>query len=124
MEPVYYREAFRWIVSHPLDWLGLEMRKVFYLVVPVGPSYTLHSRLYVIGSVVPYLLAVPLALMGIWAARVRLGRTPGMWLLTAASVLICLVFFPQERFRLPIIDPTLIICAAAWIARTDREFRA
>ena len=25
----------------------------------------------------------------------------------------CLVFFPQERFRIPVIDPALIVCAAA-----------
>ena len=27
-----------------------------------------------------------------------------------------LVFFPQERFRIPVIDPTLLICAASWWA--------
>ena len=26
--------------------------------------------------------------------------------------LVCLVFFPQERFRIPVIDPALIVCAA------------
>jgi 4-amino-4-deoxy-L-arabinose transferase-like glycosyltransferase len=46
MEPIYYREAFNWIRAHPLDWLVLEARKLFYLIVPIGPSYTLHSRLY------------------------------------------------------------------------------
>ena len=34
-------------------------------------------------------------------------------LLGAAAVLTGLVFFPQERFRIPVIDPTLIVCAAA-----------
>jgi hypothetical protein len=38
-------------------------------------------------------------------------------LLGAASVLMCLVFFPQERFRIPVIDPVLIVCAAALAAR-------
>ena len=124
MEPVYYREAFAWIAAHPLDWLRLEMRKAFYLVVPIGPSYMLHSQLYVVGSLVPYLIVLPLALMGVWSARARLRQTTGLWLLTAASVLICLIFFPQERFRLPIIDPMLIVCAAAWIARADKESHA
>jgi hypothetical protein len=36
--------------------------------------------------------------------------------LAAASVLVCLVFFPQERFRIPVIDPVLIVCAAAWLS--------
>jgi hypothetical protein len=27
-------------------------------------------------------------------------------------VIVGLVFFPQERFRIPVIDPALIVCAA------------
>ncbi len=40
------------------------------------------------------------------------ARTPGLWLLFASAVAVALVFFPQERFRIPVIDPTLILCAA------------
>ena len=25
-----------------------------------------------------------------------------------------LIFFPQERFRIPVVDPALIVCAACW----------
>jgi hypothetical protein len=32
--------------------------------------------------------------------------------MAAATVLAGLIFFPQERFRLPIIDPSLIVAAA------------
>jgi hypothetical protein len=40
-----------------------------------------------------------------------------MWLLAAAAVATCLVFFPQERFRIPVIDPTLILLASGlWAA--------
>jgi hypothetical protein len=31
-------------------------------------------------------------------------------------VLLSLAFFPQERFRIPVIDPALIVCAASWWA--------
>jgi hypothetical protein len=120
LEPVYYREAFAWIRAHPLDWLVLEARKAFYLVVPVGPSYTLHSRLYYGATLVSYGLVLPLALAGIVRLGHRRGRSPGLWLLAASSVLVCLIFFPQERFRIPIIDPTLIVCAGAyWALRRD-----
>ena len=37
MEPIYYREAFAWILANPGDWLLLEARKFFYLVVPDRP---------------------------------------------------------------------------------------
>ena len=122
MEPVYYREAFSWMSEHPLLWMTLEFRKLFYLVVPIGPSYTLHSTRYYVASVVSYGLLLALAIPGV----IRLGtaaraRTPGLWLLALSAVAIALIFFPQERFRIPVIDPTLIICAAGLAAsRRDR----
>ena len=116
MEPVYYREAFAWIVSHPLDWLALEARKVFYLIVPIGPSYWLHSTRYVIASIASYGVILLLAIGGLLRLRGRFHRAPGLWLLAGSAVLACLVFFPQERFRIPVIDPALIVCAGAGLA--------
>lgn len=112
-EPIYYREAFAWMRAHPLDWLALQGRKVFYLIVPIGPSYTLHSPLYFWASVVSYGLVLPLAIAGAWRHRFRLGALPGLWLLVGSAVAVCLVFFPQERFRIPVIDPALLILAGA-----------
>jgi hypothetical protein len=34
----------------------------------------------------------------------------------ASAVLVCVVFFPQERFRIPVIDPALIVLAASGLA--------
>jgi 4-amino-4-deoxy-L-arabinose transferase-like glycosyltransferase len=117
LEPIYYRESLRWITGHPLDWAALLARKAFYTVVPVGPSYALHSARYRVASIVPYLVVLPFAVAG---AR-RLWRSPrrpvALFLLAASSVLVCLVFFPQERFRVPNIDPLLIVCAAALAGR-------
>jgi hypothetical protein len=113
MEPIYYREALGWIRSHPTDWLRLEVRKVFYLIVPIGPSYTSHSARYYGASVISYGLALPLAVAGFIRLARRRSRTPGLWLLAGSAIATCLIFFPQERFRIPIIDPTLIICASA-----------
>ncbi len=115
MEPIYYREALAWIQAHPLDWVALEARKLFYLFVPIGPSYTLHSRLYYVASVISYGAVLALTIAGLVRLRGRVGRTPGLWLLAASAVAMCLVFFPQERFRIPILDPALVVLAgAAW----------
>ena len=112
MEPIYYRESLTWMRDHPVDWLVLMARKVFYLVVPIGPSYTLHSPRYYWASVLSLGVLLPLAAVGGWRLGSRRGRLVGMWLLTAAAVATCLVFFPQERFRIPVIDPALILLAS------------
>ena len=72
MEPVYYREALSWIRTNPGAWLALEVKKLFYLIVPIGPSYTLHSTRYLIASVVSYGTLLVLALAGF----LRLGTAP------------------------------------------------
>jgi hypothetical protein len=116
---LYYGAALQWIAANPVDWLVLLGRKGFYTVVPVGPSYLLHSARYRVASAVPYLLVLPFAALG---AR-RLWNSPrrptALFLLAGASLLVCLVFFPQERFRIPVIDPVLIVCAAAL---ADRKY--
>lgn len=117
MEPIYYREALAWIAARPLDWLVLEARKLFYLVVPAGPSYRLHSPRYYAASVVSYMLVLIGAAIGLRRVGRGVARTPGLWLLAGSAVVVCLVFFPQERFRIPIIDPSLVICAGALRAR-------
>lgn len=123
MEPVYYRESVGWIRSHPLDWLWLMVKKAFYLVVPIGPSYKVHSARYYTATVLSLSLVVPLAVLGFWRLRGRRIRLAGMWLLAAAAVATCLVFFPQERFRIPVLDPSLILLASGlWLA--DRPARA
>ena len=112
LEPLYYREALAWIRAHPIDWLALEARKLFYAVVPVGPSYRLHSPLYIWGSVLPYLSALVAAIMGaVRLARRRRLPTP-LLLLAGSTLLVSLIFFPQERFRIPTIDPALIVLVA------------
>ena len=89
-------------------------RKAYYTVVPVGPSYALHSGRYRVASIASYLLILSAAIAGAW--RWRASRTMGspaaLWLMAAATIAAGLVFFPQERFRIPVIDPALIVTAA------------
>ena len=117
LEPLYYRDAFRSIAEDPLRWVRLLARKAFYTVVPAGPSYTLHSKRYWAASVGSYLTLLALASFGFR----RLWRSPrrpvAVLLLGASAVLVGLVFFPQERFRIPVIDPVLVIAAAAVFTR-------
>lgn len=120
MEPIYYREAFAYMAAHPLEWLGLLARKALYTWLPVGPSYTLHSRRYFVASIVSYGVLLVAACVGF--GRLRRASTPprALWLLAGSMVLVCLIFLPQERFRIPTIDPALIVCAAA-CSRTRRR---
>ena len=116
LEAVYYREAAAFIREQPAAWARLMLRKVFYTVVPLGPSYRLHSPLYFGASVLSYLSVLPFAVLGLADLR-RRGTLPVPLLLMAlASILAGVVFFPQERFRIPIVDPTLLVSAAAWRA--------
>jgi 4-amino-4-deoxy-L-arabinose transferase-like glycosyltransferase len=120
LEPLYYQDAFRAIAEDPLRWAGLMARKMFYTVAPVGPSYTLHSMRYRVASALSYLVLLPPAIVGfrrLW----RAGERPtAVLLLGASAILVGLVFFPQERFRIPVIDPVLIIAASAAIAAAIR----
>jgi len=116
LERLYYRDAARAIAADPVRWLGLEGRKLWYTFVPFGPSYRLHAPRYFWTSAVSLLLLLPAAIYGI--ARTASGSRPAALLtLAAASVLAGLVFFPHERFRLPVMDPALIACAALCASR-------
>ncbi len=129
LEPLYYRDAFAWIRRQPVAWLGLLARKAFFTVVPAGPSYALHSTRYFAASAVSYLLVLAGAVAGAlrWRrARHGSGTLAPLWLMAAATVVAGLMFFPQERFRIPVIDPALIATAALTAGlrhheRTDRH---
>lgn len=131
-EPIYYGEAFRHIADRPGRWLGLLARKVFYTWVPIGPSYTLHSTRYVIATLLSYGIVLPFAVAGFVtlirrrapALRQGAGQSHALWLLAGSALLANVVFFPQERFRIPVIDPALIICASVWMAGRARAHRA
>ena len=114
LEPIYYREAFSAIAADPRWWVGLLARKLFFTVVPMGPSYTLHSARYRAASIVPYLAVLPFGIAGLAATR-RRGRWPrALVLFAVAAVLVSVIFLPQERFRLSGLDPALVVGAAAW----------
>jgi hypothetical protein len=122
LEPLYYRDALRAMAADPAGWFALLARKAFYTVAPIGPSYTLHSTKYQAASVIPYLMLLPFAARGIMRLRHSAGRPTAVLLLALSAILVGLVFFPQERFRIPVIDPALIICAAAAARRPEGQW--
>ena len=68
---------------------------------------------------VPYAIVLPLAIAGArWPCVAGPSADRALWLLAASAVLVCLVFFPQERFRLPVIDPALVVVASVWVRAT------
>ena len=112
----YYRAAFDWMADHPVSATTLFVKKFFYTWVPVGPSYTLHSALYYRTTIAAYVPLLLLAVLGL-PVLVRSSEPPlALGLLAASSVLVCLVFFPHERYRIPVIDPALCTAAAGWLA--------
>jgi len=125
LDSAYYREALRFIRDHPLRWLTLLARKFFYTFAPIGPSYRLHSALYFGASLASYALVFALGLAGLrrLARARRLAAAWALWLLAASTVLMSLVFFPQERFRIPVLDPTFVVAAGAWLGALGRTAR-
>jgi len=118
LEAVYYREALQFIRAEPLRWLSLLPRKLFYLWVPVGPSYALHSRLYRDSARLSYAILLPFAVTGFASLlRARTAALP-LWLLAGSVVLVAIVFFPQDRYRVPVLDPVMIVCAASLASRS------
>lgn len=117
LEPFYYQDAMRHITDHPGWWLGLLARKLFYTIVPIGPSYTLHSTKYLIATVVPYLVLLPLAVAGIVRLTQQAALVP-LQLMAVSGIVTAVLFLPQERFRIPVIDPFVIVTAAAALGGT------
>ena len=121
LEPLYYRDAAAHILDHPGWWITLLSKKAFYTFVPIGPSYTLHSTKYLLASVLPYALLAPVALVGLIRLLQRRDAARPLLLLALSVVMTSLIFFPQERFRIPVLDPTAIVCASGVVAAGRRR---
>jgi len=116
----FVREALAHIAEDPGRWAVLLVKKAFHTLVPAGPSYRLHSTRYVLVSLASYLLLLPPAVAGLVRVRRPGWPTVTLVLYAVSGVLVSLVFFPQERYRVPVIDQALIVWASAWIAVTAR----
>jgi len=121
LEGVYYREALKAIAADPVWWAGLLAKKFFYTWVPIGRSYKLHSSRHYALTLASYLLTLPFAVAG-FVRLVRSGPQPAaLWLLGGSAVFTSVLFLSTERYRIPVIDPVLIVCAGAAIGGIRRE---
>ena len=121
LEAVYYREALKAIAADPAWWVGLLAKKFFYTWVPIGPSYKLHSGRHYALTLASYLLTLPFAVAG-FVRLVRRGPQPvALWLLGGSAVFTSVLFLSTERYRIPVIDPVLIVCAGTALAGFWRE---
>jgi hypothetical protein len=76
--------------------------------------------LYRTSSIASYLIVLPFGVLGALTWRRRSHPPESLFPLALSAVIVCILFFPQERFRIPVIDPTLVICAGAWYAARAR----
>ena len=116
-ERLFYREAFAFIRGDPMAWMTNQARKVFYFWIPVGPSYRSRSPLYWIGQASSYALLLPFAVAGCARIVRRQPQPVILWLLALTTFLTCFIFFPVARYRIPVFDPVMIICASVLIDR-------
>ena len=116
----YYSDlAWRWIGAHPLQWIGLLLRKTYYVLntahVSTPFSYTFYAydagtllRFLIIG---PWLL-VPLGLFG-------LARKTPLLVFVAAYAASIVLFFITERYKLPL----FVACAIGAGAGAEQLLR-
>lgn len=111
------QRAWSWIGSHPLDYVQLELRKLWLVLqareVPQIESYDFQRRRLpgLRAHFIDFTWIWPLAALGIW--RARRERVAGWKLVAgfAASMLIpCLAFFVTSRYRLSAV-PELALLA-------------
>jgi 4-amino-4-deoxy-L-arabinose transferase-like glycosyltransferase len=126
----WFREGVDYILDHPIDWLGLEVRKAIIFLnayeLPDNYNFQTFRRLSDVLARFTFGWGVlaPLGLLGMWMAR---GRPPAVPLdLTLAAIFLStLLFFNFGRFRIPaaaLLMPFAAVAATeAWrLARLAR----
>jgi len=107
---IYTKLAFENIVKYPAQFAMVEIKKLTFWILPIGPSVTKMSMLHIVSS---FLFYLPLLIFAIVGFR-RLGPDVRFFVLGVAIsfTLMILVFLPQERFRIASIDPILLVIAS------------
>ncbi len=115
LEEVYYKEAGKFIRENPLDFIVLLIKKGFYFWFPVGRSMSLFSIRHQLVSHLSYFPVLLLAFL----ATLRLlkkKKLPALpYISMGGNMLACVLFFPQERYRIPLVDPWLLVLAGYYL---------
>lgn len=115
MEQIYYKEAFTFIKEQPISFITLLIKKSFYFWLPIGRSMSLFSIKHQIISHVSYFPILLLAILGL-IKLLKSRKIPVIPLISMFSAMLsCVIFFPQERYRIPMTDPFLIILASYYL---------
>lgn len=116
LERLFYRRAGEFIREQPLAWGWLLVKKAFWFVVPFGPSYQSRSALFFSSHAASWLLLLG-GTIAAWGRLRRVRPPPVVLAVVAVSVVLtCVIFFPLERYRVPLLDPVLIACVATLAA--------
>ena len=107
---IYTQLAVKNVLENPGGLVLIELKKLLYWIIPIGPSVMKMSLFHKIASFLFYLPLLIFALLGFrrLAPDVRLFVC-GIYI---SFTLMILVFLPQERFRIATVDPVLILMCA------------
>ena len=119
-------QAFAYMRGHPVEWLGLMLRKMALTLsaketmdtesIDAYASYSLILRLLFWFS---FGVLLPLAVFGIWVTRHDWRRLSILYAMIAAIVLATAIFYVVARYRFPLV-PILILFAAAALVELPR----
>ncbi|MCI0444631.1 glycosyltransferase family 39 protein [bacterium] len=106
----YTRLAFENILKHPAQFAMIEIKKLAFWILPIGPSVTKMSILHIVSS---FLFYIPLLIFAVLGYR-RLGPDFRFFVIGIgiSFTFMILVFIPQERFRIASLDPVLLVVAS------------
>jgi hypothetical protein len=118
---VYTDLAIQNVIKHPVKFIHIELKKLIYWILPIGPSVMRMSLLHKVASVLFYL---PLLVTAVIGFR-RLSPDAKFFVagIYASFTIMILVFLPQERFRIATIDPVLILVSANELAYRFLSFQ-
>jgi len=110
----FYRKGLAWIAAHPIDWIGLEIRKAGYLIGNYEPAteYSLYEergRLPLLRiPCLPFAVIAGMGLAGAW----RLRGHPALRLALVYGAAVPLIFYVSSRYRVLLV-PVLLVFAGA-----------
>lgn len=125
LDRIYFKEAFSYIKAHPLQIVVLDLKKLFYFWIPIGPSMEIFSFRHKLVSYISYFPLLIFSIIGIYLSRSLWKENLLLYFILACFTLSIMVFYPQERFRIPVIDPCLIVFASCTLSAiiTRERFR-
>lgn len=109
-ETLYMKAAAKNIREYPGAYLLVQLKKLFFWILPFGPSIMNSSMAHKLMSIAFYLPILFLGLLGLRRAEPEMRYF--FLSIFACYAIMILLFYPQERYRIAMNDPLLIVLAA------------